>query len=57
MTIHTQKQQALIDLLMWAHADEYRGTDDDMSDAFDDWMGDLTEKNLSEIIISTHKSL
>lgn len=27
--------------LQWIHAKTYMGTDDDMPDAFDDWMGSL----------------
>ncbi len=35
------------DFLKDKHAEDYHGTDDDMPDAFDDWMGNL---DISEVM-------
>lgn len=38
------------DKLKEAHAEDYRGTDDDMPDAFEGWLEDLTLDELKQIL-------
>lgn len=40
--------QTFEDYLKEIHAKEYMGTDDDMPDAFDDWLGDLSVDDMLE---------
>lgn len=51
--LHKEKAKALIDLLSWAHAEQYVGTDDNMIDDCDDWIGALTDEEVTEIVLST----
>jgi hypothetical protein len=39
------KPQKFEDFLKDWHAEQYTGTDDDMPDAFDDWLGDLESES------------
>ena len=50
------KAKALHDLLSWAHAEQYVGLDDDMPDDCEDWIGNLTEEDVTDICISTFRS-
>jgi hypothetical protein len=38
------------DKLKEAHAEDYTGTDDDMPDAYEDWLGELDSADLKRIL-------
>lgn len=38
---YQEKSQTFADFLREKHAEDYQGTDDDMPDAFDAWLGNL----------------
>jgi len=42
----TRKPQSFEDFLMATHAEDYIGLDDDMSDSFDNWLGDLDNQEI-----------
>ena len=50
--MHKEKAEALETLLEWAHAEQYTGLDDDMPDACGDWIGELTDDEVCEIVLS-----
>ena len=53
MTVFRKEQaQALLTLLQNAHAVQYTGLDDDMTDDCDDWIGALTDDEVADICIS-----
>jgi hypothetical protein len=47
------KAQALLTFLEWCHADDYTGLDDDMPDACNDWISDLTDDYVCDLVLST----
>ncbi len=47
--------EANLDLLRDRHAENYTGTDDDMPDAFDNWLCDLTEADIIKILYNKEK--
>lgn len=50
--LEREKADALRTLLEYAHAEDYRGTDDDMPDDCDHWISELTDDELCKIILS-----
>lgn len=50
-----EKSQALFDLLKWAHAEQYMGTDDMMIDDCNDWIGGLTDDEVAEICVAVFR--
>lgn len=50
-----EKAKALHELLAWAHAEQYTGLDDEMPDDCSDWIGSLTEEEVSEIALSVFR--
>lgn len=59
MTIFQKEQaKALLDLLTIAHAVQYAGLDDDMADNCDDWIGNLTDDEVCDIVLKVfHEGL
>jgi hypothetical protein len=56
MTIsHKEKADALLTLLQIHFSEDYMGTDDDMSDRFDSWVSNLTDKEVADICISVYR--
>lgn len=53
--MHRDKAKALTTFLEWAHAEQYTGLDDEMPDDFSDWIGNLTEDELCDLVLSTFK--
>ena len=49
------KADALLEFLEWCHADDYMGTDDDMSDHCNDWISGLSDDEVAELAISTFR--
>ena len=54
-TLQKEKASALRTLLEYEHATEYMGTDDDMSDKFNDWLSSLDEEEICQIILSVFR--
>lgn len=54
--LQNEKSRALLDLLTAAHAEEYHGLDDDMPDACNDWIADLTDDELCDIVLAVYHS-
>lgn len=54
-TFQKDKSKALNDLLSWAHAEQYTGLDDEMIDDCNDWIGNLTEEEICEIVLSVFR--
>ncbi len=54
--MHKERAKALWDLLSWAHAEQYSGTDDCMIDDCEDWIGDLTDEEVAAIAIETFRN-
>ena len=52
---HEKKAVALLELLQYAHAEQYTGLDDEMPDDCDDWISSLSDDELSEIIINVYR--
>ena len=53
--MHKEKAKALLDLLSWAHAEQYQGLDDEMIDDCNDWIASLTDDEVANICISTFR--
>ena len=51
-----QKEQAkyLLELLRSAHAVQYAGLDDDMADDCNDWIGNLEDDELCDIVLKIY---
>ena len=41
--------EALEEFLQWAHAEQYTGLDDDMIDATNDWVAELTPEEVGDL--------
>ena len=54
-TFSKEKAAALLELLRLEHATQYTGTDDMMIDDCNDWIGALTDDEVSEICVSTFR--
>ena len=54
-TMHKEKAEALLSLLSWAHAEQYTVLDDEMIDDCSDWVGNLTEDEISDIVLSVYQ--
>jgi hypothetical protein len=54
MLLKKDKAQALLELLSIAHADDYMGTDDMMIDSCNDWIADLTDEEICEIVLNIY---
>ena len=50
-----ERAQALLTFLKWCHAEDYAGTDDDMSDHCNDWISDLTDDEVRDLVLSTFR--
>lgn len=56
--LQKDKAASLLTLLQNAHAEQYVGTDDCMPDDCDDWIGNLTDDELCDIVLSVfHQGL
>lgn len=53
-TFQKEKANALLAFLEYAHAEQYRGTDDDMPDACNDWIGNLTDKEVTDLVLAVY---
>lgn len=53
---HKEKAAALLTLLQNAHAEQYQGLDDEMADDCNEWIGNLTDDEVSEIVLATYHS-
>lgn len=51
------KIETFEDYLQQVHAEDYIGTDDDMPDAFDNWVGDLDNTELMDLAEAAIKKL
>jgi len=45
------KAEALLEFLQFVHAEDYHGTDDDMYDAFSDWLANLKDAEVCDIVL------
>lgn len=55
---HKEKASALLTLLQNAHAEQYQGLDDEMADDCNEWIGNLTDDEVSDIVLAVyHKGL
>ena len=52
---HTEKAEALLTILQNAHAEQYTGLDDEMPDDCNNWISDLTDDDVSEIVLSVFR--
>ncbi len=50
-----ERAQALLTFLKWCHAEDYTGTDDDMPDHCNDWISDLTDDEVRDLVLSTFR--
>ena len=53
--MHKDKAKALNEYLEWCHAEQYTGLDDEMGEDCGDWIGNLTEDELCDLVISTFR--
>jgi hypothetical protein len=51
-----EKAQALLTLLQNAHAEQYTGLDDDMSDDCNEWISGLTEDDIGTIVVEVFRN-
>lgn len=51
---HKEKASALLTLLQNAHAEQYQGLDDEMADDCNEWIGNLTDDEVSEIVLAVY---
>lgn len=54
--LHTERAKALHEFLRWCHAEDYVGTDDNMSDDCEDWIGTLDDQEVADLAVSTYRS-
>lgn len=52
---NTSSSQALREFLQWEHAKQYTGTDDDMPDACDHWISELTDEQVAVMAVSVFR--
>lgn len=50
--VNTSASQALREYLQWEHANVYTGMDDDMADRCDDWIANLTDKEITDLVLA-----
>lgn len=50
-----EKARALWEFLAYCHATQYTGLDDGMPDDCNDWIDNLTEDELCDLVLSTYK--
>lgn len=50
-----ENSKALYTILRNEHANGYQGLDDDMNDHLDDWISELSEDEVCEIILSIYR--
>ena len=48
---HKEKAEALLEFLREAHAEQYTGTDDNMSDDLDSWISNLEDKEICAMVL------
>lgn len=57
-TFNEEQATALLELLRYAHAVQYTGLDDEMADDCEEWIGNLKDEEICDIVLSVyHKGL